>query len=93
MRELRQRRMDLNITFDEFHAVWMLIKLRKKRKIENYELQALRDVVKENAADVVTRFENKFKETRIEGKKKFNSTSITHYTESRCKEEETIYMS
>ena len=90
MREPRQRRMDLNITFDEFHAVWMLMKLRKRKKIESHELQALRNVVKENAADVVKRFETKFKETRIEGKRKFNGTSTTHYTESRCKEVETM---
>ena len=50
------------------------MKLRKRKEIESYELQVLRDVVKENAEDVVTRFENKFKETRIEGKKKFNGT-------------------
>ena len=69
IRELRQRRMDLNIMFDEFHLVWMLMKLRKSKKIESFELQALRDVAKENAEDVVTRFENKFKEIRIEGKR------------------------
>ena len=63
MKEIRQRRMDLNITFNEFHAVWMLMKLKKRKKIESHELQALRNVVKENAADVVTRFETKFKET------------------------------
>ena len=51
--------MDLNITFDEFQSVWMLMKLRKRKEIESYELQALRDVVKENAEDVVDRFENK----------------------------------
>ena len=67
MRELRQRRMDLNIT----HDVWMLMKLRKRKRIESHELQALRDVVKENAEDVVTRFENKFNEIRIEGNQKF----------------------
>ena len=92
MRELRQRRMDLNIKFAEFHAVWMLMKLRKRKKIESYELQALRNVVKENAADVVTRFENKFKETRIEGKRKFNGTTTAHYTESKHNEVETMYM-
>ena len=68
------------------------MKLRKRKKIESHELQALRNVVKENAADVVTRFENKFKETRIEGKRKFNGTTTAHYTESRRKEVETIYM-
>ena len=92
MRELRQRRMDLNITFDEFHAVWMLMKLKKRKKIESHELQALRNIVKENAADVVTRFETKFKETRIEGKRRYNGTAATYYSESRCQNAETMYM-
>ena len=69
MKYIRQRRMDLNITFDEFHAVWMLLKLKKRKKIESHELQALRNVVKENAACVVAGFDTKFKETRIEGKR------------------------
>ena len=49
MSELQQRRVDLKMTFDEFHLVWMLQKLKKRRKMENFELQALREVVKENS--------------------------------------------
>ena len=48
MSELRQRRVELDITFDEFHTVWMLQKLKKRRKMESFELQALREVVKDN---------------------------------------------
>ena len=36
MSELRKRRVDLEITFDEFHMVWMLQKLKKRRKMENF---------------------------------------------------------
>ena len=32
MSELRKRRVDLEITFDEFHTVWMLQKLKKGEK-------------------------------------------------------------
>lgn len=53
MSELRQRGVDLRITFDEFHSAWMLQKLKKRKKMENFELQALREVVKENSEDVV----------------------------------------
>ena len=60
MKQIRQRRMDLNFIFNKFHAVWMLMKLKKRKKIESHGLQALRNVVKENAADVVARFETKF---------------------------------
>ena len=62
MSELRQRRVELAMTFDEFHTVWMLQKLKKRRKMESFELQALREVVKENGQAVVQNFERKFKE-------------------------------
>ena len=82
MSELRQRRVELDITFDEFHTVWMLQKLKKRRKMENFELQTLREVVKENGPAVVDNFEKKFKEIRVEGKRKSLKESTTHYTES-----------
>ena len=37
MSELRQRRVELDMTFDEFHTVWMLQKLKKRRKMESFE--------------------------------------------------------
>ena len=92
MKEIRQRRIDLNITFGEFHAVWMLMKLRNRKKVESHELQALRNVVKENAADVIDRFEAKFKETRIEGKRRNKTSATTHYTDARDNDAETLYM-
>ena len=82
MRELRKRRVDLEITFDEFHTVWMLQKLKKRMKMENFDLQAMREVVKVNGPDVVKNFEEKFKEIRVEGKRKSLKDSATHYTES-----------
>ena len=33
MKELRQRRVELKMTFDEFHTVWMLQKLKKRKRI------------------------------------------------------------
>ncbi len=81
MSELRQRRVDLRMTFDEFHSVWMLQKLKKRRKMESFELQALREVVKENVEAVVQNFERKFKEIRVEGKRKSLKESTTLYTE------------
>ena len=41
MSELRKRRVDLEISFDEFHTVWMLQKLKKRKIMENFELQSL----------------------------------------------------
>ncbi len=71
MSELRQRRVELDMTFDEFHTVWMLQKLKKRRKVESFELQSLRVVVKENGQAVVQNFERNFKEICVEGKRKF----------------------
>ena len=90
MKELRQRRVELKMTFDEFHSVWMLQKLKKRKRMKNFEIQALRDVVKENSLDVVKNFEKKFKEIRVEGKRKSLSSSTmftetllaTYYTEA-----------
>ena len=60
----------------------MLMKLRKRKKVESYGFQALRDIVKENVEDVVNRFENKFKEIRIEGKRKFSNSTSVYYNQS-----------
>ena len=63
--------------------------------MDNFRIQALREVVKEGGPEVV----EKFKEIRIEGKRKdYNSHSYierlpaTHYTEVEQKEIETFYM-
>ncbi len=36
MKELRQRCVELKMTFDEFNSVWMLEKMKKQRKMENF---------------------------------------------------------
>ena len=82
MSELRKRRVDLEITLDKFHTIWMLQKLKKRRKMENSELQSLREVIKVNGPYVVKNFEEKFKEIRVEGKRKSLKDSATHYTET-----------
>ena len=38
MKELRQSIVDLRMTFDEFHSIWMLQTLKKRRRMENFEL-------------------------------------------------------
>ena len=63
-------------------------------------MQALREVVKENAENVVERFEEKFKEIRIEGKTNSHRSFTmytdtlpkTHNTEAEQKEIETMYI-
>ena len=50
--------------------------------MENFELKSLREVVKTNGPDVVKNFEEKFKDIRVEGKRKSLKDSATHYTEN-----------
>ena len=69
--------------------------------MENFEIQALRDIVKDNKEDLVENFEKKFKEIRVEGKRKSHNSSSamftetlpsTYYTEAEQKEIEAMYM-
>ena len=65
--------------------------------MENFEIQALRNVVKEGGPGVIKNFEKNFKEIKIEGKRKALSSSAmlaeklprTHYTEAEI---EVMYM-
>ena len=101
MRELRQRRLDLKMTFNEYHLVGMMQKMKKRKQIENFGIQALREIVKENAEDAVEKFETKFKEFRVEGKRKpLNASEVsyteklpkTYYTQEEKEEIGTMYM-
>ena len=69
------------MSFDEFDSVWMLEKMWKRRKMENFKIQSLRIVEKEGGLNVVNNFEKKFKEIKIEGKRKAVSSSAM-YTSS-----------
>ena len=64
------------MSFEEFDAVWRLEKMRKRRKMEGFELQFLHNVVKESGPNFVTNFEKKFKEIKIEGKRKDYNSSL-----------------
>ena len=69
MKELNQRCQELKMTQDEWYAVWMLEKMSKRKRMDNFEIETLRDVVKEGGADVIDKFEKKFKEIKVEEKK------------------------
>ena len=100
MRELNQRRTELKMTYDEFFSVWMLGKIKKWKKMECFEIEILRDVMKEGGEEVLEKLEKKFIEVRVEGKRKSVSLSAmftetlprTHYTEAEQAEIEAMYM-
>ena len=55
------------MTEDEWFAIWVLGNVNKRRRIDKFEYQALRNVVKEGGNDVLEKFKVKFKEMRVEG--------------------------
>lgn len=66
--------------------------------MESFEIQALRNMVKKNGPDVVANFEKKFKEIKVEGKRKSHASIMyteqllsTYYTEAEHKEIEALY--
>ena len=87
------------MSFHEFDTVWMLEKMKKRRKIENFELLSLRNVFKEGCSKSVSNLKKKFKEMKIERKRKSYTSLMytenllsTHYTEAEHQEKETLYM-
>ena len=62
MRELNQRRMELKMTEDEWVSVWMLGIVKKRKRLDKFIYQSLRDIVKVGGDNVVNNFEEKFKE-------------------------------
>ena len=100
MEEIDQRRKELKITEDEWFSVWMLGRVKKRKRMDNFEYQALRQVVKEGGAQVIENFKRKFKEMKVEGNRKSVAVVLyskkdsdrlpeTHYTEAELN---TMYM-
>ena len=102
MKEINQRRKDLKMTEDKWVAVWMLSIVKKRKKVDKFIYQALRDVVNVGGDNVLENFEKKFKETRIEGFLRDASSALVlykeedlpdeHYTETEMEEIEMMYM-
>ena len=49
-------------------SVWILGIVKKRKRLDKFVYQSLRDIVKIGGADVIKNFEDKFKELRVEGK-------------------------
>ena len=68
--ELDLREKQLDISHEELKTVWILQKARKRKSIEVFLYQQLRDFVKVGGEDVVKNFGAKFRELKIEGSRK-----------------------
>ena len=60
----------MNISQDEWFSVWILGCVRKRKIIDNFEYEALINVIKEGGVDVIENFEKKFKQMKVEGNRK-----------------------
>ena len=65
------------MTVDEWVAIWMLNIVKKRKRLDKFVYQSLWDVVKVGGDNVVRNFEEKFKELRVEGHRKENSSSAS----------------
>ena len=50
------------MTEDEWVAVWMLNIIKKRKRLDKFVYQSLRDIVKVGGDNVIKNFEEKFKE-------------------------------
>ena len=66
MEKLYSRKVEKEIEDKEWFSVWMMIEVRKRKGMEKFELQELRNVVKQGGHGVMTEFKKKYKELKVE---------------------------
>ena len=70
MEEIDRRRKELKITENEWFSVWMLGRVKKRKRMETSQYQALRNVVKEGGEDIMKNFGIRYRELKVEGTRK-----------------------
>ena len=58
-KELIARKEEKKVTSKERDSIWMMVETKKRKGIENYQLQELRKVVKGNRDDIMKEFRDK----------------------------------
>ena len=81
--DLREK--ELDISYEEWKSVWMLQKTKRRKNIEVFQYQALRDIVKVGGDDVVKSFGARFRELKIEGSQKKLIETLFMGKESRVR--------
>ena len=66
MERLYERKKEKKIEYREWFSVWMMIETRKKKGMENYELQELRSMIKGSGEAVMDNFKNKYRQLKVE---------------------------
>ena len=78
MKEIGVRKKEVKVINEEMFTMWMLRTVKKREKMETYEYHILRDVVKKEEGEAMSmRFEEKYKELKVEGKRE--KVVETHY--------------
>ena len=74
MKEIWIRRDELKVTEEEETTLWMLKIIKEMKNVETFEYHMLREVIKQGkGSNMVDRFEEKYKELKVEGKREKNN--------------------
>ena len=85
MEELDLREKELDISYKEWKSVWMLQMTRKRKSVEMFQYQALRDIIKAGGDTVMKNFGDKFRQLKVEGSRKKTVQTLFMGTESRAR--------
>ena len=66
MERLIARKEEKKVKDKEWNSIWMMIETKKRKGIENYQLQELRNVVKAGGEDVMKDFREKYRALKVE---------------------------
>ena len=66
MEKLIARKEEKKVKDKEWNSIWMMVETKKRKGMENYQIQELRNVVKANGDDVMKDFRDKYRELMIE---------------------------
>ena len=70
MEEIMARKKEYRMTENEMFSTWMYNETSKRKGIEAFQIQQLREVVEKGGADILTNFRDKYKALRIDGERK-----------------------
>merc|ERR1712240_134920 len=61
------RKKELKVSEDEWFSIWMLEELKKRKGMDTFQYQSLRNVIKKGGDDLTMRFGDRFRELKVEG--------------------------
>ena len=77
MERLYARKEENKMKDKEWFSIWMMIETKKRKGMENFQLQEIRNVVKKGGEDVMKDFREKYRELNIESNR--GKTTNSYY--------------